>query len=630
MAERKKTNESANKIDLLYKWLSYDLQRMRNELLNEMKYSSLQVGSLYGQIKGDRENEVNEITQELRYTYKQNQSIYDGLSSLITDDVSAKVTAVDEKFSTLDEKFAALDEKFAALDKLQELLGDIGELKYNYQQLQASYESVAGVLNGEVAPKVDEIAEKLETLEQLENAIQENNRQVLDAVSAITVADPVDYERIVDEVGDRMLELLNQIKGQEQPVAVAAAAVEPAPAVEIDYDRIIDGTVEKVVESMPYIPQIDMDALAVAVAAKITAPVIDYDRLADLVAAKLAANSQQSYDVVLDESGIDAIAEKVAEKLGNNAIDYDKVCLAAQAAQIVPDPVDYDRIGEIVEDKLANSPMDLVLDEEGINAIARGVADQLTVEEITVEERVEEIVEEPVAEEVVEEVIEEVVEERVEEIVEEPVYEVATATEVELPIEDELPANEELAVAVGYQEDEIGQLVDAETGLVIRLKKSFTAKMKQSEEKIKGYYSDLKNELTSYKRINSNVSWHGDRFNFGRDTVAKMTIVGKTLNLYLALDPNDPEFKSTVYHQKDVGNQKAYESTPFMVKIKSDAALKKALRLVNALAEKLATEKEAGYKAVDYVAEFAYQTTKELFEEGFIKATKEKKVELNF
>ena len=624
MAERKKTNESSNKIDLLYKWISYDLQRMRNELMNEMKYSSLQVGSLYGQLKGDRENEVNEITQELRYTYKQNQSIYDGLSSLITDDVGTKVTA-------LDEKFASLDEKFAALDKLQELLGDIEELKYNYQQLQASYESVAGVLNGEVAPKVDEIAEKLETLDQLENAINENNRQVLDAFAAIPVAEPVDYERIVDEVGDRMLELLNQIKGEEKPVAVAAAV--PAPAVEIDYDRIIDGTVEKVVESMPYIPQIDMDALAVAVAAKIAAPVIDYDHLADLVVAKLAANSQQSYDVVLDETGIDAIAEKVAEKLGNNAIDYDKVCLAAQAAQILPDPVDYDRIGEILEDKLANSPMDLVLDEEGINAIARGVADQLTIEEITVEETVEEVAEAPVAEEIVEEVIEEVIEEVVEEaaeeIVEEPVYEVATAQEVELPIE-ETPANEELAVAVDYQEDEIGQLVDAETGLVIRLKKSFTAKMKQSEEKIKGYYSDLKNELTAYKRINSNVSWHGDRFNFGRDTVAKMTIVGKTLNLYLALDPNDPEFKSTVYHQKDVGNQKAYESTPFMVKIKSDAALKKALRLVGALAEKLATEKDAAYEAVDYVAEFAYQTTKQLFEEGFIKATKEKKVDLNF
>ena len=93
---------------------------------------------------------------------------------------------------------------------------------------------------------------------------------------------------------------------------------------------------------------------------------------------------------------------------------------------------------------------------------------------------------------------------------------------------------------------------------------------------------------------------------------------------------NDPELKQTVYHQKDVSAQKAYESTPFMVKVKSDAALKKALRLVAILAEKLGAEKDEKFEAVDYVEKFAYESTKQLFEEGYIKATKEKKVELDF
>lgn len=70
----------------------------------------------------------------------------------------------------------------------------------------------------------------------------------------------------------------------------------------------------------------------------------------------------------------------------------------------------------------------------------------------------------------------------------------------------------------------------------------------------------------------------------------------KTLCFYLALDPNDPEYKTTVYHQRDVGSQKAYENTPFMVKIKSDAALKKALRLVGFLAGKLGTEKDEKFE----------------------------------
>ena len=238
----------------------------------------------------------------------------------------------------------------------------------------------------------------------------------------------------------------------------------------------------------------------------------------------------------------------------------------------------------------------------------------ILVDRTPVEETVEEpIAEEPVVEEVVEEVAEEVVEEVVEEVAEEPVV-------------------EEIAVAKEPTYEEVGgELVDAETGMVIRLKRSFTAKMSQSEEDVKQYYSDLKNALLSYKKVRSNVSWHGDRFNFGRETVAKMGINGKTLCFYLALDPNDEEqFKPTVYHQKNVGDQKAHESTPFMVKIKSGAAVKKALRLVAALVEKIGAEKIEGAEAVQYANDFPYASTKQLLSDGHIKLTKEKKVEFNF
>jgi hypothetical protein len=52
--------------------------------------------------------------------------------------------------------------------------------------------------------------------------------------------------------------------------------------------------------------------------------------------------------------------------------------------------------------------------------------------------------------------------------------------------------------------------------------------------------------------------------------------------------------------------------------------------LVGYLAEKLGTDKKEGFEAVDYVEEFGYESTKQLFDEGFIKATKEKKVDLDF
>ncbi len=409
--------------------------------------------------------------------------------------------------------------------------------------------------------------------------------------------------------------LVSELNTHTEKVVAAVLAVKPEP---VDYDR-----------------------LAALVAARVAVP-MDYDRIAELVSEKLAAK-EQSYDVVLDDEGVDAIADRVVEKMQavEEKIDYDRVYQAAQAAQILPDPVDYDRIAEIVEDKLCveeDTTYDLTLDDEGIDAIAEGVASRIRIEcvctgetPVTVEETVEDVTEEcavcdeaPV-EEVVEEPVEEVVEEiavaeaaPVEEVAEEPVEE--PVAEPEVPHEDVLPVFEEVG----------DDLIDAETGLIIRLKKSFTAKMRQSERSVKEYYSQIKNELISHKRINSNVSWHGDRFNFGRDTVAKINICGKTLCFYLALDPNDPEFKSTIYHQKDVSGQKAYESTPFLVKVKSDAAAKKAVRLATALAEKLGTEKDEEFTEVDYVKEYAYETTKKLYDDGFIKATKEKKVDLNF
>ena len=677
MADKKQLE--ASKIDALYSWISYDLQKMKGELLKEMKYSSVQVGSLYQAVQSDKDKSAQAISQEIRYSYKQNQTIYDGISEMISGDIATRINGMDEKLNTIEEL--------------------LSETKYTYAQQQAIYEGVATLITDEVLPKLEEVATRVETLEYVEKAladiitmIEDNDykalvdsltekteesvaahtAQILDAVAAIP-AENVDYNRIVDEVGDKVIELLSEVVSQE----AEPAPVQPVDA-KIDYDKLIYGTAEKVVESLPYpekvdyrrindsferaaeklqpavgedvianavtlavekaMAAIDIDAIATAVAAKIEIPVvepeaIDYERLADMVADRIAAkNAEQVAEVVVDEEGAEKIASIVAERIQ----------LPAATAEI-----DYERIASIVDEKLASDASEeeisynLVLDDEGIAAVAQGVAAELCRScaecvSCPTEETTEEVVEEAPQE--VEEIVEEVVESEPEtvEVVEEVIEEAPIEEVVEESIEEAQPeaVSEELAVASEPTEptfDEVNdQLVDAETGLVIRLKKSFTAKMKQSDERVKGYYSDLKNELTSYKKINSNVSWHGDRFNFGRDTIAKVNICGKTLCFYVALDPEDPELKTTVYHQKNVGNQKAYENTPFMVKIKSDAAAKKALRLVGYLAEKLGAEKNANFENVDYVEEFAYASTKQLFDEGFIKMTKEKKVDLDF
>ncbi len=673
------SNETALMIDGLYNYLSRDLQKLKTDLSNELKYSALQNSSMYASMQKETEAmvEANEkaasqAVRELRYTYQQNQAIYESLAKILNEEVIAKLEALDgkpEAIEAIEQMLAALSEKLDAVnaDALSESIKDkVIECFPAYDEVD--YEKIT-----------ESVVEKTEA------CVAEQSRTIMEAVAAIPVAENVDYTRIVEEVGDRLLEIVNEFKAAAEPV--------PAPVqVEFDYDRVVYETAEKVVESLPPVEKldyarmdesfvkaaetvkvdeeaiksviaeevqkavaaIDVNAIAEAVASKIVLPEpataeefdyekmailvmskmpmpqpperIDYDKLADMVAERLKANeTETTQEVVIDEDGATEIASVIAKKL-----DFDGLAVAVagkvkeEKQNVVIEEEGVTMIANAIAEKLAAANADedeeevtceMSIDEEGIDAIAEAVANKLCAACAACELPVEEvIVEEPVEETPVEEPV-------VEETVEEPT-----------PAVEETPVVEELAAATAEPTYQISgdDLVDAETGLVMRLKKSFVAKMKQSEDATKGYYSELKNALSEYKKINSNVSWHGDRFNYGRDTVARINIVGKTLGLYLALDPEDPEFKTTVYHQKNVGNQKAYENTPFMVKIKSEAAVKKAVRLIAALAEKLGAEKQKDFAPIDYVAEFAFATTQELLDDGQIKVTKEKKVALDF
>ena len=533
--------------------------------------------------------------------------VLDGIySELVKDINSAKSSIVSEvKYSSVQAQSvektlsAKLAEQLAAIKALS------NELKYSLQQNQAVHTDISETIKEEVSSKLDTVAGSSALLEEIDKAIHELEEKIaqIDAdaiadkvVAALPAQEEVDY----DKIGETVAEKAEAVAAEHSKQVLEAVAAIPV-AENVDYARIVYETAEKVIESLPPVEKIDYEKLSDMVAAKVSVPApvpaIDYDLLAEKVAEKIAGKEETS-EVFIDADGVQDIADSVASKLADSlkveaTVDYDRVCQAAQAAQIVPDPIDYDRIVDVLLERLS--------------------VETFTFEEVVEEAPAEEAVEEPVAEEVAEPVVEEVVE--------------------EAPVEE--PAVVETAIAEAVQEEPeapapvIG-LVEADGDMVVRLKKSFVAKLKQSEDDIKGYYSVLKNALTEYKKINSNISWHGDRFNFGRDTVARITIIGKTLGLYLALDPADPEFKQTVYRQKDVSKQKAYEGTPFMVKIKSDGGLKKALRLVASLAERLGTDKEEVFEAVDYVAMYPMATDEEMLEEGLIKATKEKKVALDF
>ena len=177
--------------------------------------------------------------------------------------------------------------------------------------------------------------------------------------------------------------------------------------------------------------------------------------------------------------------------------------------------------------------------------------------------------------------------------VEEPAPVVESApvvVEEPVPVVEDVTSDEEVA---------IGDLDDLEAAKRI----PFKDKMLSSMDNVKGYYNEIENKFISFRKINSRVSIKGVSYRLGRKLVAKLTIRGKTLKMHLALDVKD--FEQNVFFQKDMSDVKEYAEVPFTVKIRSDRALKNALKLIDALAEKQGFEKKTRFTEVDAIAELA-------------------------
>ena len=283
-------NETALMIEGLYNGLSYDLQKMKKELMNELKYNALQASSLYQAVQKETGSatETNAQTaqsmvRELKYGYQQNQMIYESLSGILTDDVLTKLETVEGKVEVLEEIDKALAEIKEKLDELASRT----ETDYT-----AIAEKVAEVLPAQEEVDYEKISETVS--EKTEASIAAHNKEILDAVAAIPVAENIDYTRIAEEVGEKVAEML-----RETPVAAEGTAA-------VDYDRIIYGAAEKVVESLPYPDKVDyrrIDENFMKAAESIKPAMPDEE--------VLAANISAAVVKAISEMDTDALAQAV-------------------------------------------------------------------------------------------------------------------------------------------------------------------------------------------------------------------------------------------------------------------------------------------------------------------------------
>ena len=111
----------------------------------------------------------------------------------------------------------------------------------------------------------------------------------------------------------------------------------------------------------------------------------------------------------------------------------------------------------------------------------------------------------------------------------------------------------------------------------------FAKRMKAASPELKAAYNELKSEVLSYG-IKSRVSSTGDTFRLHTKTYVKMVIAGKTLKLYLALNPKD--YKDSTIPYEDASKMSAHKETPFVFKIKSSLGVRRAKSLIGDAAKK--------------------------------------------
>lgn len=152
--------------------------------------------------------------------------------------------------------------------------------------------------------------------------------------------------------------------------------------------------------------------------------------------------------------------------------------------------------------------------------------------------------------------------------------------------------------------------------IVIKYSKSFLAKLIQSDEETKRFYSDIKNELLSYDGVKSRMSWKWETFRIGRKTLAKLRLRGKTLSLCLALDVKT--YMESKYIVEDLSQIKSFIDTPCLYRIKNNRRLKYSLELISDLMEKNGVTKKDIAKE-DYCLLYPYEDTAALIEKKLIK-----------
>lgn len=293
-----------------------------------------------------------------------------------------------------------------------------------------------------------------------------------------------------------------------------------------------------------------------------------------------------------EEKVKEIIASEIKEALKDFAIIHETIIEKPVEVRIENAPVEEAK--EIVkEEKVTEekAPESVVEETKPVEEVK---TDEVPVTEVNVEEVKEET---PVEEKTEETKVETspFVEDKKEETDKVVVEEVPAQEETKEPVVEETTAEPAHEVTPEALEGE-----PAEKAKIVRI--PFDQRMAQADDVVKGSYNELKSLLKSYG-LNNRIANGGDSFRLHRVTYCKITIAGKSLKLYLALNPND--YANSTYPIKDASSKAIYKETPLVFKVRSGLSLRRAEELIRDCMDKHGLEQIEQVQVKDWASNLA-------------------------
>ena len=132
-------------------------------------------------------------------------------------------------------------------------------------------------------------------------------------------------------------------------------------------------------------------------------------------------------------------------------------------------------------------------------------------------------------------------------------------------------------VEVKKPEPVVAEPVEAEEESKKIIRIPFQTRIHAADKELKAHFNELKSDILAYG-VKSRISNSGDTFRLHTKTYVKITIAGKALKLYFALDPKD--YADSKMPLADAGHKGIYEEIPLVFKVKSELSVRRAKQLV--------------------------------------------------